>query len=121
MLKPKELGEISIKLAKVGEEITVSIMAQNSTTQKLISERLPTLVSSLQEINSQVKDVMIVNPNENTNSFLGQFNLSQSDSREQYQQRQNFSTSNYDNKQVVEEPAQTSKVLIREGQLWQTA
>lgn len=121
MLKPKELGEISIKLAKVGEEITVSIMAQNSTTQKLISERLPTLVSSLQEINSQVKDVMIVNPNENTNSFLGQFNLSQSDSREQYQQRQNFSTSNYDSKQVVEEPAQTSKVLIREGQLWQTA
>lgn len=121
MLKPKELGEISIKLVKVGEEITVSIMAQNSTTQKLISERLPTLVSSLQEINSQVKDVMIVNPNENTNSFLGQFNLSQSDSREQYQQRQNFSTSNYDSKQVVEEPAQTSKVLIREGQLWQTA
>lgn len=121
MLKPKELGEISIKLVKVGEEITVSIMAQNSTTQKLISERLPTLVSSLQEINSQVKDVMIVNPNENTNSFLGQFNLSQSDSREQYQQKQNFATARYDSKQVVEEPAQTSKVLIREGQLWQTA
>ncbi len=121
MLKPQELGEVTIKLVKSGGEITVSIMAQNSATEKLLAERLPTLVSNLQEINGQVKDVMIVNPNENTSSFLGQFNLSHSDSGAQYQQKQTSNTFLGNSQNVAEENTQQVKEFVREGQLWQTA
>ncbi len=121
MLKPQELGEVAIKLVKSGGEITVSIMAQNPATEKLLSERLPTLVSNLQEINGQVKDVMIVNPNENTSSFLGQFNLSHSDSGAQYQQKQTFNAYSGTSQSIAEENKQQTKEFVREGQLWQTA
>ncbi len=121
MLKPQELGEVAIKLVKSGGEITVSIMAQNPATEKLLSERLPTLVSNLQEINGQVKDVMIVNPNENTSSFLGQFNLSHSDSGAQYQQKQTSNAYSGTSQSIAEEKTQQTKEFVREGQLWQTA
>lgn len=121
MLKPQELGEVAIKLVKSGGEITVSIMAQNPATEKLLSERLPTLVSNLQEINGQVKDVMIVNPNENTSSFLGQFNLSYSDSGAQYQQKQTSNAYSGTSQSIAEEKTQQTKEFVREGQLWQTA
>ena len=118
-LKPQELGEVSIKLEKVGEEIKVSIIAQNISTQKLITERLPSLISTLQEINSQVKDVMIVNPNQNANGFMSGFNNSNSNAGEQYQSRQ--SGSNYNNNEYVSEESQKTKEFVREGKLWQTA
>ena len=121
MLKPQELGEVAIKLVKNDGEITISIMAQNSATEKLLAEKLPTLVSNLQAINGQVKDVMIVNPNESASSFLGQFNLSQSDSGTQYQQRQTTSNTYSGNSQsIAEENTQQDKEFVREGQLWQT-
>lgn len=121
MLKPQELGEVAIKLVKSGGEITVSIVAQNSATEKLLAERLPTLVSNLQEINGQVKDVMIVNPNENASNFLGQFNLSHSDSGAQYQQKQTSNAYSGNSQSTAEEKPQQVKEFVKEGQLWQTA
>ena len=88
MLRPKELGEVSIKLLKTGGEIVVSIVAQNQTTQKLLQEKLPNLISSLQATNAEVKDVQIVNANQNATGFMNSFNLSDSNSQNQYNARQ---------------------------------
>lgn len=119
VLKPQELGEVAIKLEKTGEAIKISIVAQNEATQKLIAERLPNLISSLQEINSQVKDVMIVNPNQNTNSFMGSFNLSDSNTGGQNQAK--HTGTSFANNQTVSDEKQQQQEFVREGKLWQTA
>ena len=118
MLKPAELGQVGIKLSQTEAGLTVSIMAVNSETQKLITEQLPNLVSSLQTMNSEVKSVVIVNANENASSFLGEFNLSQSGSQNQQNNQQSQSSYFVDGKA---EQNEKQDILIREEKLWQTA
>ena len=118
MLKPAELGQVGIKLSQTEAGLTVSIMAVNSETQKLITEQLPNLVSSLQTMNSEVKSVVIVNANENASSFLGEFNLSQSGSQNQQNNQQSQSSYFVDGKA---EQSEKQDILIREEKLWQTA
>lgn len=118
-LTPEDLGEVSIKLVKTGGAITVSIVAQNEATQKLLQERLPMLVSSLQATNSEVKDVQIVAPNQNATGFMNSFNLSDSNSQSQYnaRQTQNFTASALTPTEEIEE----IKEYHGEAKLWQTA
>lgn len=119
MLNPKELGEVSIKLVKAGGEITVSIMAQNPATQKLLQERLPTLMANLQTANSEVKDVHIVNPNQNTSAFMNGFSLSDSNSNGGYHARQahTYTQANVTQQEEISE----LKEYHEEAKLWQTA
>ncbi len=118
-LNPKELGEVSIKLVKAGGEITISIAAQNLTTQKLLQEKLPTLVSNLQSTNSEVKDVQIVSPNQNASAFMSGFSLSDSNSSNQYKASQSQSSYNYD--ATPTEEVEKPKEFVGEAKLWQTA
>ncbi len=118
MLKPAELGQVGVKLSQTEAGLTVSIMAVNAETQKLITEQLPTLVSSLQSMNSEVKSVVMVNPNENASSFLGEFNLSQSGSQNQQNNQQSQHSYFVDG---TTEQSEKQDILIREEKLWQTA
>jgi len=118
-LNPVELGEVSIKLVKTGGEITVSIMAQNEATNKLLQEKLPTLLANLQATNGEVKDVQIVQPNQNAAGFMNGFSLSDSNSNSQNnaKQPQNFSQQTNTPTEEIEE----IKEYRGEGKLWQTA
>lgn len=119
MLKPAELGEITVKLIKTDDVMTISIAAQNSATQKLLTDKMPQLLSTLQEINPEVKDVNIVNPAQNASSFLSNFNTSHSgaDARSSYQQSHTAFTA-----ESSKESGETEqKQFIREGRLWQSA
>lgn len=122
MLKPAELGEISIKLIKNGSEITISILAQLADTQRLLQEKLPSLISSLQASNSDVKDVQVVTANTNASSFLSGFNLSDSNSNSQYnaQQLKAIISKNGTVLNEIDEIVETQNEYIREGILWQT-
>lgn len=73
LLNPGSLGEIAVKIVNNGGEISVSIAAQSESTQKLLESRLSSLVTGLQNVNDNVKEVKIVEANQNT-AFAG-FNM----------------------------------------------
>ena len=77
-------------------------------------------VITLQATNAEVKDVQIVNANQNATGFMNSFNLSDSNSQNQYNARQssqNFTTSVATNTEEIEE----IKEYHGEAKLWQTA
>jgi len=121
MLNPKDLGEVSIRLVKEGGAITVSIVAQNPETQKLLQDRLPNLISNLQASNAEVKDVQVVTPNQNATGSMSGFSLSDSNSNNQQNARQAHTQTNtsYDTKQTEE--VKETQEYHGEGKLWQTA
>lgn len=62
ILKPKELGQIAVKLIKEANTVSVVMSAQYSEVGKLMSQRAAYLGESLSDRNYQVKDVQIVEP-----------------------------------------------------------
>lgn len=119
MLKPAELGQITVKLIKTDDAMSISIIAESAVTGKLLSDKLPTLISTLQDINPEVKDVSIVTPNQNASSFLDSFNTSHSgQNSHSNSQQQSFS---FTDEGTQKEDTVQQKQFIREGQLWQSA
>nr|MDE5576534.1 flagellar hook-length control protein FliK [Oscillospiraceae bacterium] len=62
ILKPKELGQIAVKLIKEADTVSVVMSAQYGEVGKLMSQRAAYLSESLSDRNYQVKDVQVVEP-----------------------------------------------------------
>ncbi len=118
-LNPVELGEVNVKISKIGDEIKVTIGAIKDATNNLINERSLSLLSSLQNVNANVKDVVIVNPNSEASEFMNHFGSFESNGEEQGQA--NYSSKHSQNSQTVNEDLeQPEQELLREAKLWQT-
>ena len=121
-LNPDNLGEISVKLVNEAGKISVTIAAQSEITQKLLQEKLPSLIANLQNANNEVKDVRIVEANQNS-SFAG-FNLNNSDAGQRGNDNNTGSQSNYSNAQASQvqgaENTTTSQIFTGGSKLWQT-
>ena len=125
-LNPDNLGEISVRLVNEAGKISVTIAAQSEITQKLLQDKLPTLMSSLQNVNGEVKEVKIVEANQNA-SYAG-FNLgSQNAGQSNYgsnsgstQARSSYATSPVENTQEIS-PDTSTQTYLGGSKLWQTA
>ncbi|MDE6600046.1 MAG: flagellar hook-length control protein FliK, partial [Oscillospiraceae bacterium] len=62
ILRPKELGQIAVKLVKEANTVSVIMSAQYGEVGKLMSQRAAYLSESLSDSNYEVKDVQIVEP-----------------------------------------------------------
>ncbi|MDE6762654.1 MAG: flagellar hook-length control protein FliK, partial [Oscillospiraceae bacterium] len=62
ILRPKELGQIAIKLVKEANTVSVIMSAQYEEVGKLMNQRAAYLGESLSDKNYDVKDVRIVEP-----------------------------------------------------------
>lgn len=122
LLNPGSLGEIAVKIVNNGGEISVSIAAQSESTQKLLESRLSSLVTGLQNVNENVKEVRIVDANENA-AFAG-FNMNSF--AEGRGQRSTAHTSSripqvrIVNSMTEPEEADTSEIYKGGNRLWQT-
>jgi flagellar hook-length control protein FliK len=58
-IKPKELGEITIKLITQGEIMKASINASNKETYDLLSSKIPEIKHALNTQNIKIEDVSI--------------------------------------------------------------
>ncbi len=120
-LNPENLGNLSITISKTADELVVSILAQNTSTAKLIEDGLPNLIANLKAFEEQAINVKVVTPNENASQYFNlDSNLSNSNRNQSFNQEnsnQHFSRQNDDLElQVTEE-----KSLERSEKLWQTA
>lgn len=75
-LKPESLGEISIKLVKAGEKMTLEIVTANAHTARLINSDLAALQDAVKPMQVEVHEAMTSHSGENSaqqwNSFNGQ-------------------------------------------------
>lgn len=121
-LNPDDLGQIAVKLEKTDRQIVVTLAAASESTQKLLQDKLPSLIAGLQNVNSEVKDVQVVQANQNA-SFAG-LNLN-SFAQGQQSSQQNSSSGNMTSPKAdtVDETAkQTAEAEFKGGsRLWQTA
>lgn len=62
ILRPKELGQVAVKLVKEGSAVSVVLSAQYEQVGKMMTERAAYLGSSLSNQDYEVKDVQIVEP-----------------------------------------------------------
>lgn len=56
-LKPDGIGEITVKLSEGKDKITLSIVAANETTAKLISNEILALQNALRPLNAEVQEI----------------------------------------------------------------
>lgn len=118
-LKPENLGDLTIKISKTGNDVVISIAAQNETTKSLIENRLPNLIASLQE-NGQNAEVKVESLQQSNSQFLGSFNLNDSHAQKQFSQ--NFSSSYHSQGQDISgEDVKQQEQYHGEARLWQTA
>lgn len=75
-LNPDNLGKISVNLANTDGKITVTLAALSETTQKLLQDKLPSLIANLQNANPDVKDVRVVDASQS--ALFAQLNLGSS-------------------------------------------
>lgn len=124
ILRPKELGEVAVKLVKEGTAVSVVLSAQYEEVGKLMTERAAFLGSSLSNQNYQVKDVQVVEPG----YAAEQMGLNFTDRGFSFGQngaQQNSSDGNnggYDENDSVEEISTDNGIMkLREAKLWTTA
>lgn len=125
-LNPSNLGQLQIKILNEGGSISVTIAAQSEVTQKILEDRVSSLITSLQNINSNVEDVKVVKADES--AFAG-FNLNNFSSEAQTGQsqsgRQNYlsyaTEITYANEITDSETTKNSGTYKGGNKLWQTA
>ena len=123
-LNPSNLGQLQIKIINEAGRLSVIIAAQSEITQKILEDRVSSLITSLQNINSNISEVKVVKPDEaafanlNLNDFSSNQQANQSNSgRKAYIQYAEEVT--YANE--VEETNKNSNEPYRRGnKLWQT-
>ncbi len=119
-LVPEKLGKISIEIVKKGTEVTISIVAKEALTQKLIEEKLPLLASNLKAGDSEIKAITVVAVREDAAEMFSQY------SSQNFGQSASHSNSKaFASEMVFEEIQPTDEKSAdsyeREGLLWQTA
>lgn len=123
-LNPDNLGQISVKLQNELGKITVTIAAQSEITQKLLQDKLPSLIANLQTVNTDVKDVRIVESAQSAD--FASFNLNNSDAGQSSSysspssQTRTYSTDTVQQAKEIAEDTSTTE-YTGGSKLWQTA
>lgn len=126
ILRPKELGQIAVKLVKEGSAVSVVLSAQYEQVGKMMTERAAYLGSSLSNQDYEVKDVQIVEPG-NAAEQMGlnftdrgfSFAGNNSEQSENYRGSGNDSYGEID--EILETNADNGGIRLREARLWTTA
>ncbi|MFA5658061.1 MAG: flagellar hook-length control protein FliK, partial [Oscillospiraceae bacterium] len=111
-LKPETLGELSIEIVKKGTELTVIIAAKEALTQKLIEEKLPMLMTSLNTNENELKSIQVISAQENQDASLHQQYSSQDFSQNQSRQ---FSNSRTESGTVISSDKQTASEISEQA------
>lgn len=121
-LTPESLGELSIEISKKGSEISVVISAKELMTQKLIEEKLPTLMAALKTNDNIIKEIIVVPAQQSSSENLQQ-HMSSEFSRQNQNQPQNGQSSQAGYAESIQPAAEVKeqKTLKQGGLLWQTA
>ncbi|MDE5992828.1 MAG: flagellar hook-length control protein FliK [Oscillospiraceae bacterium] len=127
ILKPKELGQIAVKLIKEADTVSVVMSAQYGEVGKLMSQRAAYLSESLSDRNYQVKDVQIVEPG----NAAEQMGLNFTDHGFSFARNSGGSESGRDHRGendgygeidgIGEIAADHGEIRLREAKLWTTA
>ncbi len=126
ILRPKELGQIAVKLVKEGSAVSVVLSAQYEQVGKMMTERAAYLGSSLSNQDYEVKDVQIVEPG-NAAEQMGlnftdrgfSFAGNNSGQSENYRGSENDGYGEIDG--IEEANADHGGIRLREARLWTTA
>jgi len=126
ILRPKELGQIAVKLVKEGSAVSVVLSAQYEQVGKMMTERAAYLGSSLSNQDYEVKDVQIVEPG-NAAEQMGlnftdrgfSFAGNNSGRNENYRGSENDGYGEIDG--IPETNADNGGIKLREARLWTTA
>lgn len=126
ILRPKELGQIAVKLVKEGSAVSVVLSAQYEQVGKMMTERAAYLGSGLSNQDYEVKDVQIVEPG-NAAEQMGlnftdrgfSFAGNNSGQSENYRGSGNDGYGEID--ETLEANADNGGIRIREARLWTTA
>ncbi len=124
ILRPKELGQVAVKLIKENGAVSVLLSAQYEEVGKMMTQRAAYLGSSLSNQNYEVKDVQVVEPG----NAAEQMGLNFTDRgfsfarNESGQQNYRGSEGGYDNAPEIEEVnADNGEMRSWEAKLWTTA
>lgn len=130
ILKPKELGQIAVKLIKEANTVSVVMSAQYSEVGKLMTQRAAYLGESLSDRNYHVKDVQIVEPgnaaeqmglNFTDHGFSFARNSANSDGSENGRGRRGENDGYGEIDGIDEIAADYGEIRLREAKLWTTA
>lgn len=130
ILRPKELGQIAVKLVKEANTVSVIMSAQYGEVGKLMSQRAAYLSESLSDRNYQVKDVQIVEPgnaaeqmglNFTDHGFSFARNSASSDGSENGGGRRGENDGYGEIDGIDEIAADHGEIRLREAKLWTTA
>lgn len=130
ILRPKELGQIAVKLIKEADTVSVVMSAQYGEVGKLMSQRAAYLSESLSDRNYHVKDVQIVEPgnaaeqmglNFTDHGFSFARNSANSDGSENGRGRRGENDSYGEIDGIDEIAADHGEIRLREAKLWTTA
>lgn len=127
ILKPKDLGQVAVKLVKENGTVSVMLSAQYNEVGKLMTERAAYLGNSLSNQDYVVKDVQIVEPGNAAEqmglNFTGHgFSFASNSGQEQGYQGGNGGYDGTDGAAGIEETEiGQSEIKFREAKLWTTA
>lgn len=130
ILRPKELGQVAVKLIKEANTVSVIMSAQYGEVGKLMSQRTAYLSESLSDRNYEVKDVQIVEPgnaaeqmglNFTDHGFSFARNSANSDGSENGRGRRGENDGYGEIDGIDEIAADHGEIRLREAKLWTTA
>ena len=130
ILRPKELGQVAVKLIKEANTVSVIMSAQYGEVGKLMSQRAAYLSESLSDRNYEVKDVQIVEPgnaaeqmglNFTDHGFSFARNSANSDGSENGRGRRGENDGYGEIDGIDEIAADHGEIRLREAKLWTTA
>lgn len=130
ILRPKELGQVAVKLVKEANTVSVIMSAQYGEVGKLMSQRAAYLSESLSSNNYEVKDVQIVEPgnaaeqmglNFTDHGFSFARNSANSDGSENGRGRRGENDGYGEIDGIDEIAADHGEIRLREAKLWTTA
>lgn len=130
ILRPKELGQVAVKLVKEANTVSVIMSAQYGEVGKLMSQRAAYLSESLSDRNYEVKDVQIVEPgnaaeqmglNFTDHGFSFARNSANSDGSENGRGRRGENDGYGEIDGIDEIAADHGEIRLREAKLWTTA
>lgn len=73
-ISPRELGDMTIKLIKNGDETTVDITINKEDVFSLVNDNISEITKHLEDLNISVKDVSVNTKSSNQNYFSHNFN-----------------------------------------------
>ncbi len=123
ILKPERLGEVAVKIVSDKGAVSIMLSAQHEAVGSAINERLNALVEGLRSQDIEVKNVIVVNPNDASSQMGLDFTndgFNRRDDDQNYDDEQDNSI-----KAIADDEADEISVesdyMIKEAKLWAQA